>query len=264
MKGKLHKMRTEQGDPINYFLELEESVHMNAYIGKQIKLTWSGVIECIVCQKVTKTSFGQGFCYPCFVNSPYSSPCIIHPELCRAHLGEGRDMEWEKENHLKPQIVYLAQSDLTKVGVTSISQIPTRWIDQGAISAIKIAETPNRYLAGLLEVALKAYFSDKTNWRKMLMNEIDPTIDLVNEKWKLEEFLPEDLLQYFIDDDSIETFQYPVRKYPEQIKIIALEKEGFIEGILEGIKGQYLLFDQDRVINIRKYNGYVIEFTTLN
>ena len=96
------------------------------------------------------------------------------------------------------------------------------------------------------------------------MNEIDPTIDLVNEKWKLEEFLPEDLLQYFIDDDSIETFQYPVRKYPEQIKIIALEKEGFIEGILEGIKGQYLLFDQDRVINIRKYNGYVIEFTTLN
>ena len=169
-------------------------------------------------------------------------------------------MAWEEANHNQPHVVYLAQSDIVKVGVTRETQIPTRWIDQGAISAIKVAETPNRYLAGVLEVALKDHFSDKTNWQRMLRNEVDESIDLVEEKWQLEGILPDDLLQYFTEDDEILAFDYPVNQYPTKVKSMALEKLGSVSGILQGIKGQYLLFDGDRVINLRKYSGYMVEF----
>lgn len=260
MKGQLHKMRVTQDSPVKYYLELENTICMNDYIGKAIKLSWNGVIQCVSCQKVTKSSFGQGFCYTCFTQSASAAECIIRPELCRAHLGEGRDVAWEEANHNQPHVVYFAQSDIVKVGVTRETQIPTRWIDQGAVAAIKVAETPNRYLAGVLEVALKDHFSDKTNWQRMLRNEVDESIDLVEEKWQLEGILPDDLLQYFTEDDTIEEFEYPVNQYPTKVKSIALEKLGYVEGILQGIKGQYLLFDGDRVINLRKYSGYMVEF----
>jgi hypothetical protein len=260
MKGQLHKMRVTQDSPIQYFLELDTTICMNDYIGKAIKLSWNGVIQCVSCQKVTKSSFGQGFCYTCFTQSAQAAECIIRPELCRAHLGEGRDVVWEEANHNQPHVVYFAQSDIVKVGVTRETQIPTRWIDQGAVAAIKVAETPNRYLAGVLEVALKDHFSDKTNWQRMLRNEVDESIDLVEEKWQLEGILPDDLLQYFTEDDTIESFEYPVNQYPTKVKSVALEKLGSVSGILQGIKGQYLLFDGDRVINLRKYSGYMVEF----
>ena len=260
MKGQLHKMRVTQDSPIQYFLELDTTICMNDYIGKAIKLSWNGVIQCVSCQKVTKSSFGQGFCYTCFTQSASAAECIIRPELCRAHLGEGRDIAWEEANHNQPHVVYFAQSDIVKVGVTRETQIPTRWIDQGAVAAIKVAETPNRYLAGVLEVALKDHFSDKTNWQRMLRNEVDESIDLVEEKWRLEGILPDDLLQYFTEDDTIESFEYPVNQYPTKVKSMALEKLGSVSGILQGIKGQYLLFDGDRVINLRKYSGYMVEF----
>ena len=150
-----------------------------------------------------------------------------------------------------------------KVGVTRNTQIPTRWIDQGASAAIRLAETPNRYLAGVLEVALKEHFSDKTNWQKMLKNEVDESIDLASEKWQLEELLPSDLTQYFTDDEDIESFEYPVLNYPSKIKSIALEKIGTFTGNLIGIKGQYLLFDDNHVINLRKYTGYNVEFSVI-
>jgi hypothetical protein len=260
MKGQLRKMQVEQGSPIKYYLHLEERFLVNDLIGKKITLNWSGIIQCIDCQKVTKNSFGQGFCYKCFTQSAQSSECIIRPELCRAHLGEGRDPEWEEANHNQPHTVYLAQSDIVKVGVTRNTQIPTRWIDQGASAAIRLAETPNRYLAGVLEVALKDHFSDKTNWQKMLKNEIDDTIDLAAEKWELEELLPSDLTHYFTDDEEIENFEYPVLFYPSKIKSIALEKVNNFTGKLIGIKGQYLIFENDLVINLRKYTGYIVEF----
>jgi hypothetical protein len=264
MEGQLHKMRVVHSSPISYYLELNDSYLVNPFINKKIKITWNNIIQCVNCQKETKKSFGQGFCYSCFTSSAQASPCIIRPELCRAHLGEGRDIEWEEKNHNQPHVVYLAQSDITKVGVTRSTQIPTRWIDQGASAAIKIAETPNRYLAGVIEVALKEHFSDKTNWQKMLKNEVDETIDLIHEKWELENILPNDLLDFFTEDDTIETFEYPVNQYPNKIKSIQLEKDGIAEGILQGIKGQYLLFDNDRVINLRKYSGYIVKFEVLD
>lgn len=257
--GQLYKMRVSQDETIQYSLELDQPILMNDLIGKNIRLFWNGGIICVSCGKAIKKSFNQGFCYDCFTKAPESAECIIRPELCRAHLGEGRDVEWEERNHNQPHVVYLAASDVVKVGVTRGTQIPTRWIDQGATSAIKIAETPNRYLAGVLEVALKDHFPDKTNWRRMLKNEQDDTIDLVEEKWKLEEFLPADLMEHFTEDDSIEYFNYPVTQYPVNVKSITFDTQHDIQGTLLGIKGQYLLLDGDRVLNLRKHTGYTLE-----
>ena len=251
-------MTVQLEQTVQYTFESEIKILMNNYIGKHLKLEWNGDIFCQSCRKITKKSFGEGFCYPCFINAPEATECNLRPELCRAHLGEGRDVEWEERNHNQPHIVYLAASDKVKVGVTRITQIPTRWIDQGATSAIRLAETPNRYEAGILEVALKDFFSDKTNWQRMLKNEIDSTIDLVEEKWKLHEQLPSDLIQFFSENDEIITINYPVIKYPEKVKSLSFDKTPIIEGTLIGIKGQYLIFEEGKVVNLRKHTGYSI------
>lgn len=264
MIGQLHKMRTEHGEPIQYFLNLgDASFCMNDAIGKEIQLAWYGGIECIACGGATKKSFGQGFCYTCFLKAPEAADCILRPELCRAHLGEGRDVAWEEANHNQPHVVYLAASDSVKVGITRETQIPTRWIDQGASSAIKVAEVPNRYQAGIIEVALKDYFTDKTNWQRMLKNEVDESIDLVEEKWRLEGFLPSDFLAFFTEDDDIHTFHYPVADFPTKVKSTSFDKEQNIRGKLVGIKGQYLIFEGGIVLNLRKHTGYVIEFSVI-
>ena len=253
-------MKTELADQVQYSLfNSDQKILMNDIVGKEIQLNFSGKVQCKSCGKFPKKLFAQGFCYECFTNAPEAAECIIKPELCRAHLGEGRDVEWEEKHHLKPHFVYLAVASSLKVGVTRDTQIPTRWIDQGASYAIKIAETPYRQLAGEIEVALKSEFTDKTNWRRMLKNEI-ADFDLEEEKWKLEEILPTSLSQYMTEDDEILHINYPVLNYPEKVKSIGFDKQANIEGKLLGIKGQYLLLDGDRVLNIRKHEGYFVDF----
>ena len=270
LKGELRKMPVvlTPENSVDYSLQLfdsttqkEQLLPLNQLIGKTISFNFNGNIICKKCGKKTKTSFNQGFCYTCFKDAPESAECIIRPELCRAHLGEGRDPEWEIKNHNQPHFVYLAATNVVKVGVTRASQIPTRWIDQGASSAIRLAETPNRYLAGVIEVALKSEFTDKTNWRKMLKNEIDETIDLEETKWQLEELLPEDIAQYITEEDELTQINYPVLEFPTKVKSVNLEKQPLITGKLLGIKGQYLIFDEDRVMNIRRHTSYEIEFS---
>lgn len=257
--GNIRKMRATLDDEVQYYLDLSDPIHMNDLIGKDIHLSWSGIINCQKCAKVTKSSFGEGFCYSCFVSAPEAAECIIRPELCRAHLGEGRDPEWEQRNHNQPHVVYLAASSAVKVGITRASQVPTRWIDQGASSAIILATTPNRYEAGRIEVAMKDLFTDKTNWRKMLKNEIDETIDLEDEKWSLEEQLPGDILDFFSEDDEVIEINYPVIQYPRKVNSLSFDKIPAIKRRLSGIKGQYLIFDTGEVLNMRKHTGYYIE-----
>lgn len=257
--GKLKKMTVSLDDTIQYELDLIEKVKMNGLIGSSILLNWNGQIICSGCGKQTKKSFGDGFCYPCFISAPEAAECTLRPELCRAHLGQGRDPEWEQKNHNTPHIVYLAASDIVKVGVTRITQVPTRWIDQGASAGIRLAETPNRYEAGILEVALKEFFSDKTNWQRMLKNEIDATIDLVEEKWNLHDQLPSDLTQFFTEDDEVISLNYPVLEFPSKVKSLSFDKTPSIQGKLMGIKGQYLIFEGGGVVNIRKHTGYFID-----
>ncbi len=262
MAGTISKMKVDLQDEVKYTLILgDDAIDMNSLINKDIRLFWNGDIFCSACGKKTKNSFGEGFCYPCFQSAPEATECTIRPELCRAHLGEGRDPEWEERNHNTPHIVYLAASDIVKVGVTRITQVPTRWIDQGASSAIRLAETPNRYEAGILEVALKAFFADKTNWQRMLKNEVDDSIDLVEEKWNLHDQLPEDLIQFFSENDEVIDINYPVLTYPTKVKSLSFDKTPTIEGKLVGIKGQYLIFEDGSVLNIRKHTSYFLEVT---
>jgi hypothetical protein len=258
--GQLHKMRTRLEDQVKYTLDLDGTlVEMNDFLGKPINLKHTGIIKCVSCGKVTKKSFGQGFCYPCFINSPDNAECIVKPELCRGHLGEGRDVEWEKAHHVQPHYVYLALSSDVKVGVTRNIQVPTRWIDQGASQAIILAETPYRQLAGEIEVALKNYLPDKTNWQRMLKNEVAQGVDLAERKRLAAGFLPEHLQQYVATSDAITSIVYPVLRYPQKVKSLSLEKQPEINGVLAGIKGQYLIFEDGSVTNIRNQSGYVIE-----
>ena len=261
MEIKLHKMKTILNDKVQYSLVKDsEEIILNDLLGQKISLSFNGKVQCASCKTFPKKLFAQGFCYDCFMNAPQAADWIIHPEKSKAHLGiEDRDLDYEKSVQLKPHFVYLAVASALKVGVTRETQIPTRWIDQGASYAIRLAETPHRQLAGEIEVALKSHFTDKTNWRRMLKNEI-ADFDLEEEKWNIEELLPSDLAQYMSEDDTIVEIDYPVLEFPQKVKSVGFDKIPHIEGTLLGIKGQYLLLDDDRVLNIRKHEGYFVDF----
>ncbi len=258
--GILDKMPTSFIHPVQYFLPLgNDKVAMNELIGHSLRLQWTGNIYCTVCGRKTSKSFGEGLCYPCFMNAPENAECIIRPELCEAHLGKGRNPEWEIKNHLKPHFVYLALTNTVKVGVTRADQIPTRWIDQGANKGIILAETPYRQLAGLIEVELKKHLSDKTNWQRMLKNDGASELDLLQEKERVKLLLPEELQQYISNNDEIVELKYPVTAYPTKVTSLSFEKLNPIEMPLIGIRGQYFIFENGYVINIRRNSGYEVE-----
>ena len=260
MKGRILKMKTELKNPVEYHLPMDnEFLGMNQWIGKRIQFRFDGEIYCLDCGVQTKKSFNQGFCYSCFQNSPMSAECIIKPELCRAHLGEGRDMEWEREHHLKDHYVYLAVSSGIKVGITRDTQVPTRWIDQGASYAVPIAKTPNRYLCGMIEVSLKEYLSDRTAWQRMLKNEI-AHVDLIAKRSEIIKLVPDEYQEYLLTQEEILNIEYPVNEYPSKVKSLSFDKTPLIEGRLMGIKGQYLIFEEGQVLNIRKHQAYVLDF----
>ena len=256
--GNIDKMIASLGETVDYLLPLnDQMVKMNQLIGSKIKIEYLNQINCTVCGRVTKKSFAQGFCYPCFINSPENSECIIRPELCKGHLGEGRSPEWELSHHVQPHFVYLAASSDIKVGVTRATQVPTRWMDQGASKALVLAQTPNRFLAGVLEVYLKSFLTDKTDWRKMLKGE-QTNKSLLEVKEQMFEKLNEDQRQYFVAENKITEINYPVLSWPEKVNSINLEKVPIVEGKLNGIKGQYLIFDNGNVMNLRSHTGYKI------
>ena len=259
-QGVLKKMETEIGNPIQYYLLFESDfINVNQLLGKKISIRFVGY-QCLACGE-NKKIYRQGYCYEDFYNQPQVGDWVMRPELSKAHLGvEDRDLEYEKKVQLQPHIVYLANSSNIKVGVTRKSQVPTRWIDQGAHEAIEIVETPNRYLAGITEVALKDHVADKTNWRKMLKNEIEAE-DLVAFRERIKNVIPEEVKDYYIASNKETTLDFPVLKYPVKIKSLNLEKTPEYSGILKGIKGQYLIFEDDAVFNVRNNEGYVVQLT---
>lgn len=257
-QGVLTKMQTEIGSPIQYYLVFESDfIHINQLLDKSLTIKFISY-QCLSCGK-NKKIYRQGYCYEDFYNQPQVGDWIMRPELSTAHLDiEDRDLTYEKKVQLQPHIVYLANSSTIKVGVTRKTQIPTRWIDQGAHEAIEIMEVPNRYLAGITEVALKDHVGDKTNWRKMLKNEIEDK-NLIDYKEKLKEFIPEEVKQYFLDSSTEIELDFPVLQYPNKLKSLNLEKNPEYSGVLKGIKGQYLIFEDSTVFNVRNNEGYVIE-----
>lgn len=257
-EGVLNKMQTQFETPIQYFLIFQDSfLNVNQLLNKNIEINFVGY-QCLNCGKKKKI-FRQGFCYDCFYSSPAVGDWIMKPELSTAHLGiQDRDLAYEEKVQLQPHIVYLALSSEVKVGVTRKTQVPTRWIDQGAEKAISIVEVPNRYLAGITEVALKSHFSDKTNWRKMLTNDIVFT-DLIIEREKLQHLLPHEVQEYFhLEKNDLYEMNYPVIEYPTKINSLSLDKTPNFKGKLMGVKGQYLIFEDGTVFNIRSNEGYVV------
>ena len=260
-QDSIKKMNTELKDLVEYKLDINNSIHyMNDYLGKHICIHWHGKVICN-CGKILNKFFRSGFCYKCYWESPLASQSIFKPELCTAHLGiEERDLKWEKNFQIAPHYVYLANSSGLKVGITRSSQGIVRWMDQGASQAILLAEVPNRRFSGDIEVILKSFVADKTNWRKMLSSE-PSFIDMVHAKLELLKHLPDHLQQYIIKTNDVIQIKYPVIKYPVKIKSVRLDKQSKIEGKLMGIKGQYFILDNDRVFNVRAHEGYLIDFS---
>lgn len=257
-QGVLTKMQTEIGNPIQYYLVFEDSfLNMNQLLDKEIEINFAGY-QCLNCCKKKKI-FRQGFCYDCFYSSPAVGDWIMRPELSTAHLGiADRDLEYEQKVQLQPHVVYLAVASEIKVGVTRKTQVPTRWIDQGASQAIAVVEVPNRYLAGITEVALKSFYTDKTNWRKMLQNPTQ-TFDLIAEKVKIESLIPTETREYFYSQkEDVYDLYYPVLSYPAKIASLNLDKTPSFQGRLIGIKGQYLIFEDGTVFNVRGSEGYMV------
>jgi hypothetical protein len=261
IEGQIHKLKTSHEDNlVCYKLPIgSELIDLNTLVGKSFSLKFSGEITCIDTGKVIKKSFGQGYCWESYSTLAECDKCIFQPELCHFDHGTCRDENWGQKHCMQPHIVYLANSSQIKVGITRQTQVPTRWMDQGASFALPFVKVKKRKDSGLIEVKIAKEIGDKTNWRKMLKNEIED-IDLIKMKKKLlSQF--KDLLDKYeaeVCDDELYTFHYPVEKYPDKIKSLNFDKNPHIEGQLLGIKGQYLIFDSG-VINIRRHQGYHIQ-----
>jgi len=269
-QGLLSKMAValpEEGAVANYQMVLgQQHIAMQPFIGQSIQLNFEGEIHCQACDRLTKKSYSGGFCFPCSQNLAQCDLCMMKPETCHFSAGTCREPEWGESVCMQDHIVYLANSSGIKVGITRFNQMPTRWIDQGAIQALPIFRVQSRYQSGLVEVTFKNHVSDRTDWRKMLKGLAEP-VDLVATRDQLMTECKaeiEALQQRFgeqaikpIVDESILTIDYPVQTYPEKVKSLNFDKTPEITGVLQGIKGQYLILDTG-VLNIRKFSGYQI------
>ncbi|MGZ5000842.1 MAG: DUF2797 domain-containing protein [Methylomonas sp.] len=261
-------MRTELADPVRYRLPVGETeLGLNPLLGTRLELRHSGQIFCVHCHKKTNKSFSQGYCYPCFISLAQCDMCIMKPETSHYAAGTCREPAWGEEFCFQPHIVYLANSSGLKVGITRQSQVPTRWIDQGAVQAMPVFKVPSRYVSGLVEVTLAQHISDKTSWQQMLKNNVQ-TLDLrllrdellakcTDKLEAIRQQFGADALTLLTNAEPLD-IHYPVLEYPAKVKSFNLDKDPNVSGILQGIKGQYLLLDSG-VINIRKFTGYEVE-----
>jgi hypothetical protein len=270
MQGQLRKMHTQLDNPVRYELPLTDRlIPLNPLIGKPIKFAYTGRIFCVHCGRQTKKSFSQGYCYPCFTKLAQCDMCIVKPETCHFEAGTCREPAWAAEFCFQPHIVYLANSSGIKVGITRQSQIPTRWIDQGAVQALPILKAQSRYISGLVEVAIARHVSDKTSWQQMLKNHAEP-VDLAAKRDELIAVCKAELADIserfglqaieFLTNEQVVDIYYPIDNYPVKVKSFNLDTQSEVAGVLHGIKGQYLMLDTG-VINIRKFSGYEVDFT---
>lgn len=260
-RGSIRKLKSTFATPVQYHLPIGDvALPLNDYLGKTLTLKFSGDIQCVHCQRKIKKSYNQGYCFPCMQTLAQCDFCIVKPEKCHFHLGTCREPEWGKMNCFIPHIVYLANTSGLKVGITRETQIPTRWIDQGAVQALPIFRVKNRYHSGLVEVAIKKWVADKTDWRKMLKGQSENIVLLEKRNELLNKIeWPEELKQEFavevLQNQSVVSIAYPVLSYLDKITALNIEKTPEISGTLLGIKGQYLIFDRG-VLNIRNLTGY--------
>ncbi|MFK7831052.1 MAG: DUF2797 domain-containing protein [Congregibacter sp.] len=268
-EGSIRKMRaTLNAGTADYHLPMgDEAVPMNALLGKTLVLSYLGQINCIHCNRKTKKSFNQGYCFPCVRKLAQCDNCIVSPQKCHYAAGTCREPEWGEANCMIDHIVYLANTSGLKVGITRGTQVPTRWIDQGATQALPMLRVSSRLDSGLAEVAFAEHVADKTAWQAMLKGANGP-LDMPAERARLLELCTatiETLREErgldavsFVDEQSVTEIDYPVLEYPEKVKSMTFDKVPEVKGVLKGIKGQYLLLDTG-VINLRRHAGYKVE-----
>lgn len=243
---------------VQYFFAADpERVFLNELIGYPITLRYLNEAACVACGRKIKKTFQQGYCFPCTQTKAQCDLCILKPELCHFAQGTCREPEWGEAHCMTDHFVYLANASGLKVGITRHSNIPTRFIDQGAVQALPIFKVETRHNAGLIEVELAKIIPDKTNWRKMLA----PAnyLDLLKEKERLALALVqvvESGAQALAEEPLI--LHYPIKAYPRVLKSIDLLSLGVWQAPLLGIKGQYLLFEEG-VLNMRNLSGYALE-----
>lgn len=263
--GHLGKMRVELDSEVRYQLPLDDQLlDLNPLIGQNLRLEYGGTIHCSHCGRKTNKSFNQGYCYPCFSKLAQCDSCIVSPEKCHYHEGTCREPSWGEQFCMTDHIVYLANSSGVKVGITRASQIPTRWIDQGAVQALPILRVKTRQQSGLVEDVIRQHVADKTNWRAMLKNSVDE-VDLIAKRDELLDLCKVELNALAdrfginaiqpLGDAEVVAINYPVIEYPTKVTSFNFDKTPVVEGKLMGIKGQYLILDTG-VINIRKFTAY--------
>lgn len=260
IQGPIQKLKSSHQASVKYTLPLgDHEIDLNSLVGSQFKMNFTGQIFCKDTGKLIRKSYGQGYSWESFITLPECDQCIVQPELCHYARGTCRDSAWGEKHCLQPHIIYLSLTSGLKVGITRKSQVPTRWIDQGAVAAIKLGEVSNRLTSGLVEVEIAKKMADKTNWRNMLKNQYEE-VDLLQKKQEVWSEFSDLFARHEVQkvDDEVFTFEYPVMQYPQKVSSYNFDKNPLIEDKLMGIKGQYLIFEHG-VINMRKYQGYEIE-----
>ncbi|WP_257282184.1 MULTISPECIES: DUF2797 domain-containing protein [unclassified Endozoicomonas] len=269
LSGALRKMESvlKDGQPVDYQLPVgDDLLPLNELMGKKLTLEYQGEINCCHCGRKTRKSFSQGFCYPCFKKLPQCDSCIMSPEKCHYHEGTCRDAAWGETFCMTDHVVYLANSSGLKVGITRATQVPTRWVDQGATQALPFVRVSTRQQSGFIETLFKEFVNDRTNWRAMLKGTAEPLdlktqaselldmnasrVEALQEQFGLQAITP-------VVDPEVVDIRYPVEQYPVKVTSMSFDKKPVIEGVLMGIKGQYLILDTG-VINIRKHTSYQV------
>lgn len=265
--GVVRKMKTRLDTPVGYTMLLgEQEIELNGYLGREVQLEYHGVINCIHCARKTSKSFNQGYCYPCFQRLAQCDSCIVSPQKCHHAAGTCREPDWGLQHCMIPHIVYLANTSGLKVGITRESQVPTRWMDQGATQALPVFRVATRLHSGLVETLYKTHVADRTNWQAMLKSGGDACELQQARQELLAQFAPQldELRQQYglqaiteLPAENEVRIDYPVLEYPSKVNAFNLDKTPTIGGTLLGIKAQYLIFDKG-VINMRKYGGYQV------
>ncbi|MGB5209611.1 MAG: DUF2797 domain-containing protein [Gammaproteobacteria bacterium] len=265
--GPLRKLGSRHQHPVDYQLRIaEQELALAPRLGQSFTLRFEGEIRCANCARLTRKSFSQGHCFPCSQRLAACDLCIVRPDRCHFDQGTCREPDWGQTHCMQPHFVYLANTSGLKVGITRAHQGMTRWIDQGASQALPILEASSRHVSGLAEVALAAHVADRTDWRAMLRGPAED-VDLAAEGERLlARCAPEldairarfgaDCLRLLPDREAVR-IEYPVLEYPDKIRSLNLDKTPEINGTLQGIKGQYLIFDTG-VLNVRKFSAYIV------
>lgn len=266
-------MGVQATDPVTYRLSDArspedggaEDVPLNPHLGQRLRLRFVGERRCTLCGRVVKKLFGPGCCFPCFRDRPEADGCIVRPHECHFFDVDNpcRDDGFAMTHCFQPHVLYVAVTSGVKVGITREVNVPTRWIDQGAVAAVPLATMGSRREVGLAEHALRGEFADRTHWITMLKTE-SPDVDLPGAVAAVAKSMEAKGIAGLHPpaERPTHTFRYPMTSYPEKVQSFQLDKVQVVEGTLTGIKGQYLVFDSG-VINLRRHAGYTVEIATV-